>query len=112
MAPWSAVAQSCPSVNLLVPRTVSLKPSATSHIDVVRQTDGSYTGFEVTDATPHRTLAVTPRFEQQFAVCLPHSLLASPAPPPAVNSPGAEPQLQVSTSLSDGNLFAAGISSD
>ena len=47
MAPVAVIAQSiCPPVNFLVARTINLKPSATSHIDAVRQSDGSYTGFE------------------------------------------------------------------
>src|SRR5258707_1245902 len=68
MASFSAFAQStCPSVNFLTARSASLKPSATSHIDVIRQSDGSYTGFEVADAAPYRTLNVTPHFEKQFS---------------------------------------------
>ena len=69
----------CPPVNFLVARTVNLKPTATSHINLAQQPFGSYTGYEVTDAAPHRVIAVTPHFEKQFAACLPHDLPATPA---------------------------------
>ncbi len=97
-------------VNFLTARTVNLKPSATSHIDVVRQSDGSYTGFEVTDAAPYRLLATTPHFEKQLSACLPHVVFGSPSTtPPVANPPGAGSQLQVSTTLASGNLFVANI---
>ncbi len=108
----SAAAQSlCPSVNFLAARTANLKPSPTSHVDVVRQGDGSYTGFEVTDAAPYRAIRTTPHFEQQFAACLPHTLPASPSGVPAANPVGAGSQLQVSAPIG-ANFFAAHISDD
>lgn len=112
LAPFAAIAQStCPQVNFLTPRSVNLKPSATSHIDVVRQSGGSYTGFEVADAAPYRTIAVTPHFEKQFAACLPHTIPASLSTAPVVvNPPGAGSQMQVSETLANGNIFMARIS--
>ena len=99
----------CPSLNFLDASTVNLTPSATSHIDVVRQSDGSYTGFEVTNAAPFRTIATTPHFEKQFAACLPHTLPASPrTTPPNANPGGAGSQLQVSMILPSGSLFLRG----
>jgi uncharacterized protein (TIGR03437 family) len=109
IAPLSALAQStCPAVNFLEARTANLKPSVTSHIDVVRQSDGSYTGFEVTDAAPYRPLAVTPHFEAQFAACLPHTIPSSPATVvPAANPSGGASQTLVSMPLANGNTFVA-----
>jgi uncharacterized protein (TIGR03437 family) len=105
----SLLAQSiCPAVNFLSARTINLKPSPTSHIDVVRQSDGSYTGYEVTDAPPYRLIRTTPHFEKQFGACLPHSLPASPATASPVENPlGAGSQPQVSEMLSNGNLLVA-----
>jgi hypothetical protein len=111
LLPLCALAQSnCPPANFLVARTVSLIPSDTSHIDVVRQEDGSYTGFEVTNEAPYRMLAVTQHFEQQFAACLPHTIPVSPSlTPPIVNAPGTGSQLQVATAVGAGNYFTAHI---
>jgi uncharacterized protein (TIGR03437 family) len=109
IAPLCALAQNtCPAVNFLDARTANLKPSTTSHIDAVRQSDGSYTGFEVTDAAPYRTLAVTPHFEAQFAACLPHTIPSAPtAPAPVANPLGATSQIRVSMPLGNGNTFVA-----
>ncbi|HUK17840.1 MAG TPA: VCBS repeat-containing protein [Bryobacteraceae bacterium] len=114
IAPLWAFAQStCPQVNFLTARTVNLKPSPTTHIDVVRQSDGSYTAYEVTDAAPYRTVNVTAHFERQFAACLPHTLPATPSTAPvAQNPPGAGSLMQVSTTLANGNTFVARISDD
>jgi uncharacterized protein (TIGR03437 family) len=112
VAPLCAPAQStCPQVNFLTARTVNLKPSPTTHIDVVRQPDGSYTGFEVTDAAPYRSVNATPHFEQQFAACLPHTLPTVPGIGTLPENPsGAGSQLQVSTDLPNGDVFVARIS--
>jgi len=48
----------CSGLNLLTARSVNLKPTASSHINVARQSDGSYTAFELTDASPY-TLIVS-----------------------------------------------------
>src|SRR5579863_919920 len=109
----SLVAQSpCPPVNLLTARTVNLKPSATTHIDAVRQSDGSYTGFEVTDASPYRLIETTPHFERQFAACLPHTIPPVPGTTtPAANPSGAGSQLQVAAPMGP-NYFVAHLSAD
>ncbi len=100
----------CPTVPFLTARTVNLKPSTISHIDVVRQQDGSYTGFEVTDAAPYRTLATTPHFERQLAACLPHTFPSAPSPTmPVTNPVGAAAQSQVSFPIPSGNYFAASL---
>lgn len=107
----SAKARStCPEVNLLSARTVNLTPSSTSHINLLRQNDGSYTGYEVADSAPFRVIKTTPHFETQFAACLPRNLPASPAAAaPALNQPGAASQLQVSEPLLSGNYYTASI---
>ena len=107
LLPFTAIAQTtCPA------RTVSLKPTATTHIDLVRQPDASYTAFEVPDAPPYSILHTTPHFvELQFAACLPPAS-SPPATAPAANPPGAGSQLQVGAPLASGNVFTVGISSD
>ncbi len=109
-----AAAQStCPAVNFVSAKTLNLKPTPNSHIDVIRQPDGSYTGFEATDAAPYRTISVTPHFERQFATCLPHTIPTSPsAAPPVANPPGAGSPLQVSMAVGSANFFVATISAD
>jgi uncharacterized protein (TIGR03437 family) len=107
LLPFTAIAQTtCPA------RTVNLKPTATSHIDLVRQPDASYTAFEVPDAPPYSVLHTTPHFvELQFAACLPPAS-SPPAPAPPANPIGAASQLQVAAPLPSGNYFTARISSD
>jgi len=99
-------------VNFLTARTVNLKPSATTHIDAVRQSDGSYTGFEVTDAAPYRLIETTSHLERQFAACIPHTIPASPSTAlPTANPLGASSQLQVSAPMGP-NYFVAHLSAD
>src|SRR5215469_17601226 len=90
-----AIAQpTCSGVNFLAAPRVNLKPTSTTHIDLVRQPDGSYTAFEAADAAPYRVIITTPHFERQLAACLPHPLPAAPfqtTPTTTVSS-----QLQVS----------------
>jgi uncharacterized protein (TIGR03437 family) len=108
--PFAVSAQSgCPTINFLVSRTVNLKPTAISHISVVRQADGSYTGFELTDLAPHGVISVTPHFERQFAACLPHALPATPSPAIPANVPAISSQLLASEALPSGNYFVASI---
>jgi hypothetical protein len=101
----------CPTLNFLNAQTVNLKPSPTSHVDAVRQFDGSYTAFEVADAPPHRIITKMPHFERQFGACVPHVVPSShvPAPPPVANPLGAGSQAQVVSMLPSGNYMVAGI---
>ncbi len=101
----------CPQPNFLRPQPFNLKPSSTSHIDAVRQTDGSYTGYEVTDAAPYRTIATTPHLEQDLPACLGHTIPAKPSwTSLQPNPPGAGSQLQVSEPLSGGRYFVGTVS--
>ncbi len=111
LAVANVVGQSgCPEPNFLAAATVNLKPSATSHIDVVRQIDSSYTGFEVTDLAPYRTISVTPHFERQFADCVSHAIPSNPfSSVPVANAPGAGSQLQASEALAAGSYFVGKI---
>jgi uncharacterized protein (TIGR03437 family) len=107
LLPFAAVAQTtCPA------RTVNLKPTSTTHIDLVRQPDASYTAFEVPDSPPYSVLKTTPHFvELQFAACLPPAT-SPPAPAPLANPMGVASQLQVAALLASGNYLMARISDD
>ena len=104
---------SCPQPNFLGPKPYNLEPDSTAHIDAVRQSDGSYTAFEVTDAVPYGTIAVTPHLEQQLAACLGHTVPPNPLVMSFLeNPPGAGSQLQVAQALSGGRYFTAKLSAD
>ncbi len=111
-----AAAQSTCPLRLIVvsAKTHLANRSPNSHIDVIRQPDGSYTGFEATDAVPYRTISVTPHFERQFAACLPHTVPTSPSAAPPVVQILREPdaQLQVPMAVGSANFFVATISAD
>ena len=59
----------CPSVSFQGAASASLKPSLSTHMVVLRQSDGSYTAFELTDASPYRIVRTTEDFQRQFAGC-------------------------------------------
>ena len=110
VAPLAAWPQSlCPSTNFVVSRTISLKPTQYSHIDAVRQGDGSYTAFEAGDVPPYPVYSTTPHFERQFANCLPHMLPAAPALAPPANVVGISSQLLASERTPSGGYFVASI---
>jgi hypothetical protein len=49
--------------------SASLKPATTTHTALLRQTDGSYTAFELTDAAPYRIVRTTRNFQRQLTGC-------------------------------------------
>ncbi|MBV8843149.1 MAG: VCBS repeat-containing protein, partial [Bryobacterales bacterium] len=61
----------------------SLKPASTSHTVLLRQNDGSYTGYEMADASPYQVLKTTPNFQNQLTVCPPPSSGLTAGPPQA-----------------------------
>ncbi len=109
-ASLAAWAQSlCPSINFVVSRTINLKPTQYSHIDVVRQSDGSYTGFEAGDIPPYPVYSTTPHFERQFAALFATYVATAAAPAPSANVVGISSQLQASESTPSGGYFVASI---
>jgi uncharacterized protein (TIGR03437 family) len=99
----------CPSISFVVSHTLSLKPTQYSHIDAVRQSDGSYTGFEVGDVSPYPVYSATPHLERQFAACLPHTLPVAPASASSSNVIGVSSQLVASEHTPFGGYFVASI---
>ena len=59
----------CPLLNFQGAPSVSLKPSASTHIVVLQQSDGSYTAFELNDASPYSIVRTSPNFQRQFTGC-------------------------------------------
>jgi FG-GAP repeat len=59
----------CPPLNFQGAPSASLKPTASTHIVVLQQSDGSYTAFELTDASPYRIVRTSPNFQRQFTGC-------------------------------------------
>ncbi len=100
----------CPPVNFLDAQSVNMTPSATSHLVVTYQADGSYTAFELSNESPYRVIRTTPHFEAQFAACLPHTLPSSPSRnTPVSNPPGVSSQPVVTAVLGSGNYLIASL---
>src|ERR1035437_4312951 len=59
----------CPPVNFQGAASASLKPSASTHTLLLQQSDGSYTAFEMTDASPYRIVRTTRNFQKQLTAC-------------------------------------------
>ncbi len=86
----------CPSVNFQGAASASLKPSLSTHTVVLRQSDGSYTAFELTDASPYRIVRTTENFQRQFTGC--------PAFPVVGTLPATQPP-EVFTRLESGGYL-------
>ena len=97
----------CPPINFLNATTINLSPTSSSHQVLLRQSDGSYTAFEVANATPYTVLRTIPHFEQQFLSCLgrPASSAPGKASSPAPNAPGVAAQVVGYAVLDSGNYM-------
>lgn len=70
LAVGAGAQSTCPPINFLNAITVDLDVSDSSHLTLLRQVDGSYTAFEMANASPYAILKTIPHFEQQFSKCL------------------------------------------
>jgi uncharacterized protein (TIGR03437 family) len=97
----------CPPINFLNAKTVNLNPTNTSHLVVLRQSDGSSTAFEIANTSPYRVLTTIPHFEKQFSNCLPRAMPAAPGKvsSPAPNAPGIAAQPVAFAVLDSGNYL-------
>jgi hypothetical protein len=59
----------CPPVNFQGAPSASLKPSTSTHMVVLQQSDRSYMAFELTDASPYRMVRTTRNFQKQLNGC-------------------------------------------
>jgi uncharacterized protein (TIGR03437 family) len=102
---------SCPAITFLNAGTVAVRPSASSHLAILRQNDGSYTGYEIADASPYHVMGTTPHVERQFAACVPHILPTTRVPNPgiAANAPGVASQTLATALLSSGRYVIASV---
>jgi hypothetical protein len=100
---FAIVATVCPvalavcSIGFQTQSAASLKPSATSHIVLLRQNDGSYTGYQMQDASPYGVQKITPGFQNQLTVC--------PPPIPGLSPDGVAPPQAFARLGSGGYLF-------
>jgi hypothetical protein len=67
----AAAEPGCPAVSFQAAYSESLTPTSSSHIVLLKQPDNSYTGYEVTNASPYTVLGTTPHFEKQLTACPP-----------------------------------------
>ena len=97
----------CPPINFLNAITVNLDPTDSSHLVLVRQSDGSYTAFEVANAAPYGVLRSIPHFDKVFANCLGCKPFSAPAKAtlPANNAQGGVAQPVVFADLDSGNYL-------
>ncbi|HEY7333478.1 MAG TPA: FG-GAP-like repeat-containing protein [Bryobacteraceae bacterium] len=93
---YAATAAACP-VGFQTQSAANLKPTTTSHTVLLRQSDGSFTGYEMADAPPYGVVSVTPQFQKQLTVC--------PPPPPTLPVAGPQAFAQLP---SGGYLFLQG----
>src|SRR5260370_26101306 len=62
-------AQACLPVLFQTGAFASLTPSASSHQVLIRQSDGSYTAYEIPYTAPYHVLSTVPNFPQQLRTC-------------------------------------------
>ena len=87
----------CPSAFPSSILSATLLPSATTHRVLLRQSDGTYTAFEVANRPPYGNLLTIPNFARQLSSCLP--------PTDGVNLSGVTVVAQIA---SGGYIFALG----
>src|ERR1700732_1616264 len=61
----------CPPVSFLSPQSATLNPAQGVHRVLLKQSDGSYTAFEMSDAPPHGLIRKIPNFQKQLSPCQP-----------------------------------------
>lgn len=98
----------CPAVNFQTAVSATLPSSDTSQTILLRQSDGSYTAYEMATQSPHRIIRTIPNYQKQLTACLPSYSALPPLPsPPSVGSgPGVVGPAQGFARLSSGNYLA------
>jgi hypothetical protein len=97
----------CPAVAFKTALSPDMHPSAASHIVLLRESDGSYTAYEMTNASPYRIVRKTPNYQKQLTQCLPSHSSVAPLPPPTApgSPPGAPSQSEAFVRLSSGDYL-------
>src|SRR5271154_1484576 len=73
-APVILPAQACLPALFQTGAFASLTPSANSHQVLIRQSDGSYTAYEIPYTPPYEVLSTVPNFQRRLRTC------SNPAP--------------------------------
>src|SRR5689334_1472579 len=97
----------CPAVAFKNAISANLQPSAASHIVLLRENDGSYTAYEMTNESPYRIVRKTQNYQKQLTACLPSHSSLPPLPPPTSpgSPPGAPSQREAFVRLSSGDYL-------
>src|SRR5690242_20524669 len=61
--------QACPPATLQAAAEANLVPSASSYQVLLRQDDGSYSAYEITNGAPYQVLSTLPNFQRQLRTC-------------------------------------------
>ena len=98
----------CPAVNFQTAVSATLPSSDTSQTILLRQSDSSYTAYEMATQSPYRLIRTIPNYQKQLTACLPsHSpVTLLPAPTSVASGPGAVGPAQGFARLSSGNYLA------
>ena len=59
----------CPPIQFQIGYAASLQPSDSSRLILLKQSDGSYTGVEISATQPYQILSTTPNYQQQVMAC-------------------------------------------
>jgi uncharacterized protein (TIGR03437 family) len=105
-AVYAGAQTTCPPINFLNAKTVNLDVTDSSHLTLLRQSDGSYTAFEIANTSPYAILRSIPHFERQFSNCLGRQTSTAPAKAaPPVTSQSGVAQSTVFAVLQSGNYL-------
>jgi hypothetical protein len=108
LAAASAWAQStCPEVSFQTAVLASLNPGATTHLTFVRQADGSYTAYEVADASLYGIVRTNADAGAQISHCVPRQFAGPPLLPAnrGQNAPGAPSQPTIFKQIASGGYL-------
>ena len=102
----------CPAVNFQTAVSATLPSSDTTQTILLRQSDGSYTAYEMATQSPYRIIRTIPNYQKQLTACVPghSSLTRLPAPTGTGNLPGTPSQPQAFARLKSGNYLAVNLS--
>ena len=99
----------CPAAQFQGTVSTPAAPSSSSHIVVARQPGGTYTAYEITNASPYRIIRATLDYAATLDACLPHRGSGPAIAPPAANfgNPmGATSQVSAYAVLASGNILS------
>lgn len=107
LTPLVSCAQAvCPDVQFKNAPSASLSMTATTRLNLVRQSDGSYKSYETANTSPYGLLSTSPHFEKHLTSCLPPATrVQNPAPVAPANPVGSPSQMQAVALLKSGDYL-------